>query len=101
MSIAGRWFITPHAVRQFQVRCGRRPSPSYEEALAELIRLSETARPISGKVGRAYVEYRGARPNRHLRFRVIPAPQYGPDAYTDNGHRLAILLTVLSSVVRQ
>ncbi len=42
--IAGRWFITPHAVRQYIHRV--RPGLLYPYALAELIRLSECARYI-------------------------------------------------------
>jgi hypothetical protein len=38
--VAGKWFITPHAVRQYRERVRE---CSYEEALADLIRLSEAA----------------------------------------------------------
>lgn len=39
--ITGRWFITPHAVRQYQRRYGG--DTRYEQALAELIRISDLA----------------------------------------------------------
>ena len=40
--IAGRWFITPHAVRRYQRR-GAAGTKQYKSALAELVRLSKQA----------------------------------------------------------
>jgi hypothetical protein len=37
----GRWFITPHAVRQYIARVR---ACSYDEALADLIRITASAR---------------------------------------------------------
>lgn len=39
--IAGRWFITPHAIRRYQ--CRYRGNIRYNQALSELIKLSEVA----------------------------------------------------------
>lgn len=45
--IAGRWFITPHAVKRYQRRCGG--PPRYEDALSELIKLSDEAHFVKDK----------------------------------------------------
>ena len=65
MSAAGRWFITPHAVRRFQQRVA--PGLSYNAALSALIEHSESARRC-GRKG-ANTLYRSGRPQR-LRFIV-------------------------------
>lgn len=62
MSAAGRWFITPHAVERYRARFHRHDGVGYEAALAELIRLSETAHPVKRK-GDGML-YRGPRPQR-------------------------------------
>lgn len=65
LTIPGKWFVTPHAVRRYQSRVGE---TSYEHALAALIRLSYSAhrvRPL--RDGCAL--YRSGRPLR-LRFVV-------------------------------
>ena len=64
MSVSGRWFITPHAVARYRQRFA--PGFTYEEALAELIRASETARRVKVLVT-GLVLYRGPKPRR-LRF---------------------------------
>ena len=45
--IAGKWFITPHAVKRYQRRCNGHSK--YENALGELIRLSEQAHYVKDK----------------------------------------------------
>lgn len=68
--IAGRWFITPHAVRQYQRRY--RGPERYEDALAELIRLSNNARYV--KKIRGQVElWRVGKP---LRMRMIVSSRF-------------------------
>lgn len=42
--IAGRLFVTPHAVRRYRERC--RPGIGYEQALGELIRMAKGAHRI-------------------------------------------------------
>ena len=68
--IAGKWFITPHAVRRYIERVDR--SASYEQALAELVRCSERARRVK-EIARGVWLYREGKPRR-LRFRVAVAP---------------------------
>lgn len=89
MTARGRWFITPHAVRQFIARCGQRPAPTYEVALARLIEHSWTAK-LRCTRDAGVLEFRGANPAKHLRFRVK----------MDGPGELPVLLTVLSSVKR-
>jgi hypothetical protein len=64
--IAGRWFITPHAVRRYIERVDRRAG--YEQALAELVRFSEVARPVK-EISPGVWLFRSGKPLR-LRFRV-------------------------------
>jgi len=78
---AGRWFITPHAVRRYIERIS--PGSTYEQALAFLIDQSETAHP-TGWVAADVLQYRAPRPLR-LRYRV----RHGQDG------GLPQLLTVL------
>jgi len=66
MSVAGKWFVTPHAVARYIERV--RPGASYETALRELVRESETARPVK-EIEPGLWLYRGAKPRR-LRYRV-------------------------------
>jgi hypothetical protein len=80
--VTGKWFITPHAVRRYIERVDL--SASYEEALAELIRWSEVARPKK-KIAPGVWLYRGPRPLR-LRLRV-----------SHKGPGLPQLMTVLKS----
>jgi len=61
----GRWFVTPHAVRQYIARV--RPGLSYERALGELIRMSEGAHFVREQ--RNGELWRGPKPRR-LRFIV-------------------------------
>lgn len=69
---AGRWFVTPHAVRQYRLRCRSAGKLTYEEALADLVRMSEAAHRVKElKTGIAL--YRGPRPHR-LRFIVAETP---------------------------
>lgn len=72
MSAAGRWFITPHAVRRYVERID--PRASFEVALATLIDHGERARFLRATTGeRGPIEiWRGPRPRR-LRFVVAPA----------------------------
>lgn len=100
--IAGRWFITPHAVTRYRQRIA--PHLTYEHALAELIRASQTAHRCTPRhdVPGAWL-WRGGRPLR-LRFivqeRVPPGslPQLltvygGHDTWTPaNSPRPATLL---------
>lgn len=44
--IAGRFFVTPHAVRQYRDRHRRGEGLSFDQALEELIRLSDQARYV-------------------------------------------------------
>jgi hypothetical protein len=64
MAAAGRWFITPHAVRRYLQRFA--PRSTYPEALAELIRASVSARRVK-VLPTGLVLYRGPKPRR-LRF---------------------------------
>lgn len=72
--IAGRWFITPHAVRRYIERV--RPGLDYEQALAEITEHSLTARRVK-EIAPGIDLWRGAKPLR-LRFRVA-ADQRRPD----------------------
>ena len=47
MSAAGRWFITPHAVRAYRERIDRRAD--YKGALTALINISEIAHRVKPK----------------------------------------------------
>ena len=66
---AGRWFITPHAVRRYIDRVDR--YATYEQALAELVRCSERARCVK-EISPGIWLYREGKPRR-LRFRVAAA----------------------------
>jgi hypothetical protein len=70
MGCMGRWFITPHAVRRYIERVDR--TASYGQALGELVRFSDVARPIK-EISPGVWLYRGGRPLR-LRFRVASSP---------------------------
>lgn len=61
VSAAGQFFITPHAVRAYQRRWRR--DLSYEDALTELIRISDGARRIKTRRNGA-IEFRGPSPAR-------------------------------------
>lgn len=80
MGIAGPWFVTPHAVRQYQVRARR--WGSYEQALGELVRLARTAHRVK-RLPTGAVLYRTGRPER-WRFLV-----------REDGDGLPQLVTVL------
>lgn len=65
--IAGEWFITPHAVKRYQERCD---GPSrYEDALARLIEMSETAHRVK-EIHEGIYLYRVGRTHGRLRFFV-------------------------------
>lgn len=70
--VRGRWFCTPHAVRQFIDRCA--PGLSYEQALDALIALSLEAK--RGKVlDTGATLWRGPKPTRlrcYVQERVPP-----------------------------
>jgi len=68
--MTGRWFVTPHAVRQYVQRYAYQLS--YDQALANLIRLSEGARFIRRSHGCEL--WRGPRPSR---LRMIVGPGDG------------------------
>jgi hypothetical protein len=82
---AGRWFITPHAVRRYIERVDRRAT--YEQALAELVRFSEVAHPVK-EIDPGVWLYRSGKPKR-LRFKVAVAPRRA-----DGSPGLPQLLTV-------
>jgi hypothetical protein len=67
---AGRWFVTPHAARQFRDRAGWQRADDYESALVELIDESRAAHFV--KVLDSGLElWRGPKPRR-LRYIVGP-----------------------------
>jgi hypothetical protein len=66
MSVVGRWFITPHAVRRYIQRVA--PGLTYEQALGELVHLSESARRVKERAPGIWL-WRGPKPRR-LRFVV-------------------------------
>lgn len=71
--IAGRWFVTPHAVRRYQER--HRPDASRVQALAELALWSEVAE-MSGHTRDGREEWRApAWFPRSIRFVVSPSPR--------------------------
>ena len=72
MSARGRFFVTPHAVRQYQRRV--RPELGYEDARAELIAISERARYVRPARDGCEV-WRTPRPER---LRLIVGPGKGP-----------------------
>lgn len=61
MSVAGRWFISPHAVRRYQRRVA--PGLSYEQALADLVRLSTDAHHVR-TLATGLDLWRGPKPQR-------------------------------------
>lgn len=75
MSAAGLWFVTPHAVERYRERVKHARRLSYEQALAELIRASHTAKFKGTREGGAML-FRGPKPLR-LRFVVQPPPEPG------------------------
>ena len=79
--IAGKWFITPHAVRRYIERADRRCT--YEQALAELVRLSESARPIKETSPGVWL-YRTGKPLR-LRLTVSTVGPGLPQLVTVKG----------------
>ncbi|MGE0493305.1 MAG: hypothetical protein AB7S38_29120 [Vulcanimicrobiota bacterium] len=81
MSAVGPLFVTPHAVRRYRERWAR--GLSYEQALGELIRLTQEARPVKQLESGAWL-WQGPRPLR-LRF-VVEEPDPG---------QLPALVTVL------
>lgn len=72
--VAGRWFITPHAVDRFRERVHWARRFSYAKALGELINASERAHFVrildSGKE-----LWRGPKP---MKLRLIVAPSATP-----------------------
>jgi hypothetical protein len=92
--IAGRWFVSPHAVRRLG-EMGRWQGQSYERRLAHLIRLSAHARRVRElhpgvwlyRVGRDGQSYR-RRGEERLRL-VVSEREAGPG-------RLPVLVTVLN-----
>lgn len=75
----GRWFITPHAVHRYIQRV--RPMATYEQALNDLVRLSETAHLVRRDGDTEHWRAKGKR----LRFRVAPS-----------SGELSVLMTVLT-----
>lgn len=67
--IAGRWFISPHAVQRYIERI--EPGLTYEQALAKLIRVSDKAHRVK-PWRNGLILYRGPRPRR-LRLMVSEA----------------------------
>lgn len=59
--VTGKWFITPHAVHRYIARS--HPKLSYDEALAELIRVSEKAKRKKS-LGDGIAMYRGPKPEK-------------------------------------
>lgn len=83
MAAKGRWFISPHAVRQYQMRV--EPWLSYRQALGRLIRHSMDAHHVRQLHDDGTELWRGPRPHR-LRFVVAPP---------DSSRELRALLTVM------
>lgn len=80
--IAGRYFITPHAVRQFQARIA--PWMSYEEALAVIIKgLKYDAKPPKAMESNAYY----IRVKGEWNFRAV----------VRDGERQPVVITILRS----
>jgi hypothetical protein len=75
---AGRWFITPHAVRRYIERV--RPGIAYERALSDLVRLSVKAHHVKAIEGGAEL-WRGPKPRR-LRFIVAQGMAGKPQLVT-------------------
>lgn len=78
--IAGRFFVTPHAVRQFRSRYRWRGDVSFEQAQGELIRLIESARYIKPTHNGAEL-WKTGRPER-LRLIVDPTTKPLPAVVT-------------------
>lgn len=64
----GRWFITPHAVRQYRERCPGKRRLGYNQALGELVAASESAHLVRNQRNGSEL-WRGGKPWR-LRFIV-------------------------------
>lgn len=77
--IAGRWFITPHAVRQYQRRC--RGPDRYEDALALLIGISERAHYVK-EAHEGMELWRTGKPDGRLRLIVSRRLQGQPQLVT-------------------
>lgn len=76
MPAAGRFFITPHAVRRFIDRV--RPEAEYHEALAELIRLGDEAHLVKQMVGERGDKIEIWRTAKPLRARLVVMPPLEP-----------------------
>lgn len=85
MSAAGRWFITPHAIRRYIEKMA--PQASFDEALARLIQLSDSAHRVRATRDGCAI-YRAPRPSR---IRLIVA---------ERGPGLPQLVTVLAECDR-
>jgi len=92
MPATGRFFITPHAVRRFIKRV--RPGASYNEALGELIRLSDGAHLVKRVVGDYGDDVEIWRTGKPLRMRLVVAP-------TSNEWSKGAVVTVLWKEHRQ
>lgn len=79
--VAGRWFVTPHAVQRYRERID--PRATYDEALAYLIAASNRAHPVKEIEPGLWMWREGA--PRRLRYRV-----------STNGDGLPQLVTVLT-----
>lgn len=80
MSVSGRFFITPHAVRRFRERVPGASQMSYETALAELISIADRSHLV--KTDAAGIEHwRGPKPHR-LRLRVASGNRGLPQLIT-------------------
>jgi hypothetical protein len=75
MPAAGRFFITPHAVRRYAQRV--RPGASYNEALTDMVRLSDEARYVKTKTGSRGDVIEVWRTPKPLRLRLYVAPSRG------------------------
>lgn len=69
MSAAGRFFVTPHAVRRYVSRV--RPGLTYEQALGALLQAAESAHYVRDSDGGAAI-WRASRAHGRVRFVVMP-----------------------------
>lgn len=69
--IAGNWFVTPHAVSRWQQY--EMGGSTYEEALADLVRLSRVARPVR-EIRPGVWLYRG--PKRRVNGRRVSGDRF-------------------------
>jgi hypothetical protein len=79
VSVAGRWFVTPHAVKRYRERVDR--GVTYEVALARLVEMSEVAHRVSVRPDGVEVWRVGRRFGR-VRFCVQPAGEGLPQLLT-------------------